>query len=128
MGLIGQSLINNNIARIIEGDNSADIITSAELHSDIKALCQIADIVKRPRGNKGTKKNTYYKDLICAFDIETSKILHNGELHSIMYLWQFAITDTAHNRSVCYIGRTWKTFHIINHRSIIIIIITFFMK
>lgn len=113
MGLIGQYCINNNIARIIEGDNSADIITSAELHSDIKALCQIADIVKRSRGNRGTKKNTYYKDLICAFDIETSKILHNGELHSIMYLWQFAITDTAHNRSVCYIGRTWKTYQII---------------
>lgn len=69
--------------------------------------------VLRPRGNKGTKKRVYYRKTVCAFDIETSIIVHDDELHSIMYLWQFAITDTAHKRNIVYMGRTWETFNII---------------
>ena len=69
--------------------------------------------VQRPRGNKGTKKRVYYRNTVCAFDIETSTIVHNNELHSIMYLWQFAIKDTAHKRNIVYMGRTWQTWDII---------------
>lgn len=69
--------------------------------------------VQRPRGNKGMKKRVYYRNTISAFDIETSTIVHNNELHSIMYLWQFAIKDTAHKRNIVYMGRTWQTWEII---------------
>lgn len=68
---------------------------------------------RRPKGNRGTKKQAYYRDMVCAFDIETSRIMHEGEMHSIMYVWQFAITDKAHKTIVIYMGRTWDTYRII---------------
>lgn len=54
---------------------------------------------KRKRGNQGTKKRRTYKDIICAFDIETSRL---DDRHSIMYIWQFQLGDDT------YIGRSWK--------------------
>ena len=109
---IEASFLNRNILRIIEGE-SPEIIDTHELGNDIKALVQMCGQVKRPRGNKGTKKKVYYRNMICAFDIETSKIIHNEELHSIMYLWQFALTDTIRNKIIVYMGRTWETYNII---------------
>lgn len=54
---------------------------------------------KRKRGNQGTKKRRTYKDIICAFDIETSRL---DDRHSIMYIWQFQLGDDT------FIGRSWK--------------------
>ena len=54
---------------------------------------------KRKRGNQGTKKRRTYKDIICAFDIETSRL---DDRHSVMYIWQFQLGDDT------YIGRSWK--------------------
>ena len=46
-----------------------------------------APVVKRPRGNPGSAPHgLYYKNIICAFDIETSNI---DGVNSIMYSWQF---------------------------------------
>lgn len=69
--------------------------------------------VRKPKGNRGTKTKVYYRDLICCFDIETSTIIHNDELHSIMYLWQFGITDKPHKSTVVYLGRTWETYKVL---------------
>lgn len=55
----------------------------------------------RTGGSRKTKKYKY-KDLITAFDIETTRIPAIEQ--SIMYIWQFAIED------VVYIGRTWPEF------------------
>lgn len=52
----------------------------------------------------GETGSTYYADVICAFDIETSTIEINGEPQSFMYVWQFAIGNM-----VC-VGRTWGEF------------------
>lgn len=58
---------------------------------------------KRKRGNPRTRKNIIYKDIICAFDIETTA-LHDIK-QSFMYVWQFAFgSDTV------VMGRTWKEF------------------
>lgn len=64
--------------------------------ADLKAIPD----QKRKRGNQGTKKRRQYKDIVCAFDIETSRL---DDKHSIMYIWQFqlGLNDT-------YIGRSWK--------------------
>lgn len=97
--------------RIIEGQKQ--LISVEELERNIKALCQMCGQERRPKGNRGTKKKIYYRRMICAFDIETSTIVYNEELHSIMYLWQFAVTDFAHKQIICYLGRIWDTYKVI---------------
>lgn len=89
---------------------------------------------KRKDGNPSAKDTKfYYKDVICAFDIETSRLKlgshsiteykrHNGEIKrivtdkddnvSIMYIWQFQI-----GLDITIIGRTWDEF---NHLMLII--------
>ena len=56
----------------------------------------------RPRGNQKTKKRRIYKNVICAFDIETSVIPDLDQ--SIMYIWQMQIEEYT------IIGRTWDEF------------------
>lgn len=55
---------------------------------------------KRKRGNQGTKRRRTYKSIVCAFDIETTRIDENK---SIMYIWQAQIGP---DHTV--IGRSWK--------------------
>ena len=59
--------------------------------------------VKLRRGNNSGRSQTRYADLICAFDIETTRI--EGIEQSVMYLWQFAL-----GKEDCVIGRTWDDF------------------
>lgn len=56
---------------------------------------------KRGRGNPRTRKKVYYKDVLCAFDIETTRLADIEQ--SIMYIWMLHI----HNH-VTIIGRTWE--------------------
>lgn len=56
----------------------------------------------RPQGNQKTKKKRTYKNLICAFDIETTRIPEIEQ--SFMYIWQMQI------ESITIIGRTWTEF------------------
>ena len=62
-----------------------------------KLKCQ-----KRFAGNPGTTSKTRYKDVISAFDIETTGLPDIEQ--SIMYVWQWAFDD------VCVVGRTWEQF------------------
>lgn len=55
-------------------------------------------IVENTHIRKSTR--TRYRDILCAFDIETTRLENDN---SIMYIWMFAIGD--HD---VYIGRTWK--------------------
>lgn len=65
-------------------------------------------VIRSPKGNKtGKKKGKIYKNLICAFDIETSRIKEIEQ--SFMYIWQFAIMyDNGDIDTI--IGRTWEEF------------------
>ena len=56
--------------------------------------------VKRKKGSRN-KKN--YKNLVCAFDIETTRIKEIEQ--SVMYIWQFQVDEY-----VTVIGRTWREF------------------
>ena len=60
------------------------------------------------RSNRGTKKKKGYKNCMCAFDIETTRITEIEQ--SIMYIWQFSILflDDLHIDTI--IGRTWTEF------------------
>jgi hypothetical protein len=60
-------------------------------------------VQKRAVGNPGTKKKVKYKDIICAFDIETTRIKEIEQ--SIMYVWQFQF-----GIEYTVIGRTWEQF------------------
>jgi hypothetical protein len=61
-----------------------------------------AVIAKAPVGNQKTKKRRFYKNLICAFDIETTRIPDIEQ--SFMYIWQMQIEDQT------IMGRTWPEF------------------
>lgn len=56
----------------------------------------------RPAGNNHGQK-IYYKNLVCAFDIETTRLRDIEQ--SIMYIWQFQIDEYC-----TVIGRTWPDF------------------
>lgn len=63
------------------------------------------DIQKRKRGNQSTSQKYYYKDLITAFDIETTYIKEVDQ--SVMYIWQWQFGDKC-----TVIGRTWYELRI----------------
>lgn len=56
-----------------------------------------------PPVRKRKRKQYSYKDIVCAFDIETTRV--PGTEDSVMYIWQFQI-DT---QCTVY-GRTWEQF------------------
>lgn len=56
---------------------------------------------KRGRGNPKTKTKTTYKDVICTFDIESSRLEDIEQ--SIMYVWMFHI-----HHHCTIVGRTWE--------------------
>lgn len=58
-------------------------------------------LVKRKSGNQKTKKRIKYKDLITAFDIETTRLEDIEQ--SIMYVWQWQFGD-----EYTVVGRTWE--------------------
>ena len=58
---------------------------------------------KRKQGNQGNKQQLEYKDLVTAFDIETSRLPDIEQ--SVMYIWQWAFGD-----QYCVVGRTWDEF------------------
>ena len=66
-------------------------------------LFKFADVLQLPKGNRGTKKKHVYKDLVCAFDIETTLLTEYEKPQSIMYIWQFQIDDL-----YTVYGRTWQ--------------------
>ena len=57
----------------------------------------------RRSGNQSTKQRFYYKDIITAFDIETTYIKDIDE--SVMYIWQWQFGSDC-----TVIGRTWYEF------------------
>ena len=61
--------------------------------------------LKRPRGNPGGKKRIY-KNIICAFDIETTTIKYNKKDINFMYSWAFQFDE-----DITVIGRTWEEFY-----------------
>ena len=64
-----------------------------------------APLQKRRKGNQGRRNNIRkYKDLFCAFDIETTNDLSLNQAY--MYIWQYQIEDYT------IIGRTWDEFKI----------------
>ena len=66
--------------------------------------CQI-----RKKGNKGHKgKQPLYKDVVAAFDIETTRILEINQ--AVMYIWQFQIGP-----DWTVVGRTWSEFLSFEH-------------
>lgn len=85
---------------------------------DLTPIIAALPVQKRRRGNPSTKAKYFYKDIICAFDIETS-LIKTGEHQagigryrhliedcvSIMYIWQMQI-----GLDITIYGRTWDDF------------------
>lgn len=63
------------------------------------------------RGNKGTKRKIGYKNVLCAFDIETTRIEQIEQ--SFMYIWQFSIYFLENDEIDVIIGRTWDEFNVL---------------
>ena len=69
---------------------------------DFSYLKQLG-VQKRKRGNPRSRSGVRYKDIIMAFDIETTRLKDIEQ--SIMYIWQFQI-----GKETTVIGRTWDEF------------------
>lgn len=66
-------------------------------------LITTAPLVKRRRGNQGRRNNErQYKDLVCAFDIETTS--DHKLKQNFMYIWQVQIEEHT------ITGRTWDEY------------------
>ena len=63
-------------------------------------LANIAAL-KRGKGNPGTKTKVVYKDVICALDIETTRLEEIEQ--SILYVWMLHL-----HHNVTIVGRTWS--------------------
>ena len=61
---------------------------------------------KRGRGNPKTKAKVKYKDVICTFDIETTRLADVEQ--SIMYVWMLHI-----HPHTTIVGRTWEQLSIL---------------
>ena len=58
-----------------------------------------------PRGNPRGRQKTLYKDIICTFDIETTRLPDIDQ--SFMYIWQMCIGEYV------IVGRTWEEFKLL---------------
>lgn len=76
------------------------IIQANDFNEDIIAAI---DIQPRKSGNQRTRARVMYKDIVCAFDIETTYIKELGR--SVLYIWQFQLDEM-----LTIVGRTWKEF------------------
>ena len=67
------------------------------------------EILKRKKHEKRHRDKLDIINLVCAFDIETTKVkYYNGseeDYHSFMYIWQFQIEH------ITVVGRTWEEFN-----------------
>ena len=82
-----------------EREKAGDLIPSQYFDFDI---IESAETAKRKGGSKHGDRKTY-KNLVCAFDIETTRIEEIDQ--SIMYIWQFQVDE------LCTVyGRTWDEY------------------
>lgn len=75
-------------------------------------VVKAAGIAKRPVGNNGGKNKRRIKNLVCAFDIETTGL--DAIEQSIMYIWQFQLDEFG-----TVIGRTWDEYEYFMHNLIL---------
>ena len=68
---------------------------------------ETVELLKRRKGNPGKRKPPVYKNILCAFDIETSNIRYQNNLEAVMYIWQLALGS---DDNAVIIGRTWREF------------------
>lgn len=84
-----------------EREKAGDLIPAEYFSFDIIGSAETA---KRKGGSKRRDKKTY-KNLVCAFDIETTRIEEIDQ--SVMYVWQFQVDE------ICTVyGRTWEEYQI----------------
>lgn len=81
-------------------DRGYTILTTDEYY--MEALRTLG-LQKRKRGNQGTRDRRRYKDIVTAFDIETTNI--PGTEQAVMYVWQWAFGE-----QTVVMGRTWDEF------------------
>lgn len=62
------------------------------------------------RSNRGHKNKRGYKNCMCSFDIETTRLEDIEQ--SIMYMWQFSIMFLEDQHIDTIIGRTWSEFNL----------------
>ena len=56
------------------------------------------------------QKSNKFVDISCSFDIESTSFYDNDEKTSLMYVWQFGITDDSADTTYVIMGRTWSEF------------------
>lgn len=76
---------------------------------DYDALFDCYPALPRSRGNNKGSAEWLYRDMVCAFDIETTYLKEIDR--SVMYLWQFQLDE-----SYTVMGRTWDEYKRFMHQ------------
>lgn len=74
------------------------------------SIIKCSKSANRPKGRHKNRNSVVYRDLVCAFDIETTRLKDINQ--SFMYIWQFQIDEY-----YTIIGRTWDEFILFLHRT-----------
>ena len=69
----------------------------------VKKIIKGASLVPHKRRKNAIKREVV--DQVCAFDVETTNIFHDGKDQAIMYVWQFSLD----NQQIV-MGRTWEEY------------------
>lgn len=77
--------------------------------NELLALAENARAISvSDKRNRKKSDSTTYANVICAFDIETTRLEEIDQ--SIMHIWQFALLDIETHSIACVYGRTWEEF------------------
>lgn len=70
---------------------------------EVKKIIMGASLVPHKRRKIANKREVI--ELVCAFDIETTNIFHQGKDQAVMYVWQFSLDNEQ-----IVMGRTWEEY------------------
>lgn len=70
---------------------------------EVKNIIMGASLVPHKRRKSAIKREVV--ELVCAFDIETTNIFHQGKDQAVMYVWQFSLDNEQ-----IVMGRTWEEY------------------
>lgn len=70
---------------------------------EVKKIIMGASLVPHKRRKSAIKREVV--ELVCAFDIETTNIFHQGKDQAVMYVWQFSLDNEQ-----IVMGRTWEEY------------------
>lgn len=89
--------------RTISGENGLRWGIDARIA--LEEMLLESSVIPRPAGNQGKKKGPQYRNVLSAFDIETTSLPELKQ--AFMYVWQWGFMNLETGETLAIYGRTW---------------------